>query len=296
LLGAVASGRLEFDLKGGGSRTSPRPRLRLAAVDLTWKNRDLVVSVGQSADVIGLLSADAISFPSESFLGDIGNRRPQVKITKRFAASSNTKVSLQGSVGIAETMIADESLPSELQTPSVPLGQARAAVEWNGNAIADGVIGFWGAGGRKSFAWASTGQSVEMKTWTVGLDLAVPVGRRVALAGEVWHGITMDLYRHAPALSALSQPGTIMTGGWGAVTVQPTRRWTINIGGGFENPDTSGATSEVYPARSWFGNVYYEATPKVRIGAEVSYWSSDRYRADGVKDKARLTTEFLYQF
>lgn len=296
LLGATASGQIEFDLKGGGTRTSPRPRLRLAAVDLTWSDRDLVVSVGQSADVIGQFSADAISFPSESFLGDIGNRRPQIKVAKGLALSSSTKLSLQGSIGIAETTIDDASLPSALQNPSVPIGQARAAVEWKGNAVGDGVIGFWGAGGRKSFDWASTGQTVEMKTWTVGLDVAVPVGRRMSLVGEVWHGITMDLYRYAPSSSALSQTGTIMTGGWGAVTVQPTRRWTLNVGGGFEQPENSGEAPDAYPARSWFGNVYYEATAKVRIGAEVSYWSSDRYRADGVRDKVRVTTEFLYQF
>ena len=297
LFGAEVTGRVEFDFRGGGSRSSPRPRLRFAVIDLAWRRHDLTVSIGQTDDVIGQVSTGTIAYPAESFIGDIGSRRPQVAVRKGFRLDDRLKLVAQGSAGMVEAAIDDATLPEDLKRPTVPLGQGRAALEWAGNALGDGMAGAWGSYGRSSAVWASTGMQITLRTWTAGLDVQVPIGKRLLLASEYWRGITLDLYRFAPSSPDLSAPGTLMNGGWVSLKGLPAPKITVEGGIGFERPevpDTEGVRAE--PARSWFGTVGYNASEHVRVRFECSIWSSDRYRADGVRDKTRISSEIVYRF
>ncbi|MCP4378295.1 MAG: hypothetical protein GY794_19235, partial [bacterium] len=75
------NGLVEIDFYGGGTETSPQPRLRHAYLNLEWPQQRLSVLAGQTWDVISPLNPGTLNYTVQWWGGNIGVRRPQVRVT-----------------------------------------------------------------------------------------------------------------------------------------------------------------------------------------------------------------------
>src|ERR1041384_3710051 len=80
-----SSGDVEIDFYSFvGSEFTPSPRMRYAYVNFEWPNAGIGVLAGQAPDVISPLTEPTVNFAVGWWLGDIGFRRPPLRVNKTF--------------------------------------------------------------------------------------------------------------------------------------------------------------------------------------------------------------------
>src|SRR5262249_23179076 len=102
--GAKTSGELKFDFFGGFPATSEGVtagllRLRIARLNLEWKNTSLVA--GQETIFFSPLSPTSLvssAYPAFSAAGNLWTWTPQIYCERRIALSESSRLSVQGGV------------------------------------------------------------------------------------------------------------------------------------------------------------------------------------------------------
>jgi hypothetical protein len=88
--GIETSGKLEIDFYGGGPENKNLPMMRHAFMKLDWPKRGFSILAGQTSDVISPLVPSTVNYSVAWWVGDIGYRRPQLRLTKAFKAGANS--------------------------------------------------------------------------------------------------------------------------------------------------------------------------------------------------------------
>ncbi|MBP7865631.1 MAG: hypothetical protein KA419_06740 [Acidobacteria bacterium] len=303
--GWEVSGKVETDFNtNGASVTSPYIRLRhgfFTAKSDKWKASFLF---GQTDDIVGgITQVDSISFPTEAFTGDIGNRRPQIRAEKWFKLGSTLVLRLQGA--LAQTTNTVEPLFSN-QIPMggdpidvhVPTVLWRAALEFpcfSGQKTT--FLAAYGNWGRKSTR-TSPEKNIKVTTWSIGGEAQVWIRPSLLFMGEAWTGEVMDLYRlNSFMLDNFGAPlrnTTESIGGWGSLTwwLRPNIR--ANLGGGFDFPVLGDGSENT--SYTWFWNVFYDFDAHWEVGVEYSRWYNAFPGPDEIRTKNRYQATFLYRF
>ena len=92
------SGLVEVDFYGGGAENSPQPRIRHAYMKLEWPEQRLSLLAGQTWDVISPLNPSTLNYTVQWWGGNIGMRRPQIRVTKGLSISDDTDLTLQAAL------------------------------------------------------------------------------------------------------------------------------------------------------------------------------------------------------
>ena len=105
------SGLVEVDFYGGSASTmsSPEPRdenkaklmMRHAYMTFAHPENKLSLLAGQTWDVVAPLNPDTLLYSVLWWSGNIGYRRPQIRITKGIDLGNDTSLELQGAVARA---------------------------------------------------------------------------------------------------------------------------------------------------------------------------------------------------
>lgn len=303
--GLDLSGKVETDFNtSGASVTSPYIRLRhgfFTAKSEGWKASLLF---GQTDDIVGgITQVDSISFPTEAFTGDIGNRRPQIRAEKWFNAGSKLLFRLQAALAQTSNAV-DPLLENQAYLGAaaidvhVPTVLWRVAAEFpcfSGKKTS--FVGAFGNWGQKTVQTHPDTQ-IKVTTWSVGGEAQVWVRPNLLFMGEVWTGQVMDLYRlNIFMVDNLGEPVTETTdsiGGWGSLTwwLRPNIR--SNLGGGFDLPAQNGTSDNT--SYTWFWNIFYDFDAHWEVGVEYSRWYNAYPGLDGIKSKNRYQATFLYRF
>lgn len=301
--GGQTTGRVEVDFNSSsGGATSPNLRMRHAYFQMDWPGSGLSLLAGQTWDVIAPLQTDTISYPVESWTGDLGYRRPQVRLTKRFAFGQKSALTFQGA--LARTTNQVENFPGDPNAYEiqVPMFQARASVDVPVSGGDVSTFGFYGHWGSTSYKLSAAGDQVAVRSWSLGLDAQVAFLRKFLLMVEFWRGVTMDTYYWEPDSDPLasgdqaSQQGILANGGWWTLTYKATDKLRFNVGMGQDKPldrvlDSEARTRDI----SWFGNFFYDFVKNWEVGLEFSYWQTDS--ADGsIQSKRRSQATLMYFF
>ena len=262
--GGRVRGTFDMDLWGGTSSSlNHLLRIRVASLQIDWKNRTLMV--GQDKPIVAERDPESLSQVALSPLTAAGNLwlwQPQVRFEQRFAMGDDSGFRARASVYQTSEPVASAG-PYQ-----ATLSTARPALQ--------GHFQFWrqfGTGARieiaPGFHASDThvdGISIPSRLFTI--DWLIQPVAKVQLTGTYFHG------RNAAGVGGLRQGFTNLgvdrftavsaSGGWAQLSYLATNRLTFNIYGGQES-DRAADLLRGQIAR----NFAYAANTRYRIGSNV---------------------------
>ncbi len=294
----TTAGLVEIDFYGGGAENKPNPMLRQAYVTATWPQWHLTALAGQTADVISPLVTPTLNYTVGWWQGDIGYRRPQIRLTESLPVTDNLTVKLElaasRTIGCTNSWTgANYDTGQEVGFPTV---QGRASVSLpllTKKPTTVGVSGHWGQQEYNAHR--------KVDTWSLNVDLTLPVTTWLALQAEGFVGQNLDAYlggvgQGVRVVSATDYRGIRARGGWAALTLTPDARWQFNVGAGCDDPnDDELATGGRTYNELVFGNAQYALNASLTLGAEISCLRTG-YKAQAGGNSLREQLSVIYKF
>ena len=269
--GAKVSGTLFLDLFAGtGTSLNQLMRLRVATMDLAWKNTTL--SFGQDKPIIAPREPDSLAQVGVSPLTGAGNLwlwSPQVRVEHRFAFGESS--GLRAQVGLFQTSEVSTGVEAEYLGTLSP---ARPGYE--------GRFEWWGERGGRRFEIAPgfhasdthiLGQSVPSRIFSV--DWLLRPAPRFDFAGQFFQGENVGIIGGLRQSVTVSHDNTARpvhaVGGWAQLTLRATPRLAFHLFGGQEDDRNSDLEfRSISKNLAYGGNVMYRLGPNVLASFEVS--------------------------
>jgi len=299
----LTKGRVEIDFYGGGAENKPNPMLRLAYIDLHWRKSGWRFIAGQSFDVISPLFPVTINYSVQWWAGNIGYRRPQLQLGRKFSLSDSSKmqvtVAITRNIGATDSIFAgvdsgtDAGLPGFQGRLGWELGRGEAG------PVALGISGHWT---QEEFELDEDGNTDFFDSWSANFDLEVPLSKKATLKAEAYTGINLSEY-----LGGIGQGVNLDrnqeigdTGGWISVDLGPYHYLTHHIG--LTATDVKDDDIEIGDRSfnsSIFWNGVYSLTQRIRFALELSYWNTEYKQEAGSDESAdnfRMQFAVMYRF
>jgi hypothetical protein len=292
------SGKVEVDFYEGGSDNKARLMMRHAFLQLDWTKLDLSIIAGQTSDVISPLVAPTINYTVGWWVGNIGYRRPQLRITKGLAVGENQKLTLAGAVArnIGHTTAFGSG--DSGKDSGIPIFEGRVGYSFPLVAGKKAELGFSAHWGREEFDLNSAGDNTQYDTWSANFDFSIPLASSVLVKGEVFTGQNLDAFLGGigQGINTATMEEISSTGGWASLSLGPWKDWRFNIAGSVDNPDDADLSNGARTLNSSFwGNAAYDITKNVWVGVELGYWKTEyKNLADG--DSVRVQFAVAYKF
>jgi hypothetical protein len=269
--GGKASGAVYMDFLSGSIQPFNNLfRLRLATLDLAWKNT--TVTVGQDKPIIAPREPTSLAQVGVSPLTGAGNLwqwQPQARIEQRFSLGEGNEIRAQA--GIFESYEAGNIVPApyagtlELWRPAY-----EARVEFS---HASGSRRFEIAPGWHESASRVANQSVASRA--VSLDWLARLSPKVEFNGAWFAG------KDLAGLGTLHQGFTILPsgaaipvhsdGGWGQLTFTASPRWSFHLYGGEEYDSARDLLGNSIVRNAVYGgNAMWKLAPNVVTALELS--------------------------
>jgi hypothetical protein len=230
--------------------------------------------------------------------GNIGFRRPQLRLTQSTALSKDVDLKLEGA--FARTIgVAGSYTPGDAgEDAGFPSLQGRASVTFPWFGPKPTVIGLSGHWAREEYDINANGTNKDFGSWSTNLDVTQPVNKWLTLKGEVFNGENLNAYLGGvgQGVNTTTNQEIASKGGWIAAELGPWDKWRFNVGAGIDDVDNSDINvGDRRINRSIFGNVIYSVNKHAEIGLELSQWRTD-YKGSGDADAIRAQTSFMYKF
>jgi len=295
---AASSGKVEIDFYGGGEEFKAVPMMRHAYMQLDLDS-GLSILAGQTSDVISPLVPSTLNYWVGWYAGNIGYRRPQIRVTKGFELASDVDLNVRAAATrtIGGSAVAPGTDPGDTgEDAGFPTLQGRAGISFpfiDGKTTTLGVSGHWG---QEEYDQDATGAHRSVDTWSVNLDLTLPLTDVLTLKGEAYVGANLKTYRGGINQGVTGLREISSAGGWVAASVGPIESWRFNLGGTLEDVD-EGDVISTRPIlnSSIFVNAIYSFNEKASVGFELTRWETD-YKGTADGDCLRLQTSFMYKF
>jgi len=291
------TGRVEIDFYGGNAtENQARIQMRHAYLKIDWPHKRFSILAGQTSDVISPLYPNTLNYTVLWDAGNIGYRRPQIRLTKNCRLSTDTDLQLDAAV--ARTIGDDDLNTKSGEDAGFPTFQSRAGITfpWFGyKPTTVGISGHWGL---------EEYNSQDTESWSVNLDLTQPINEWLTLKAELFDGENLDTYFGGIGQGVNESRNNRLIGsrgGWFAAALGPWGKWSFNLGVGMDDVDASDTDTDDPTAnprilnRSVFGNMIYSVNKNTQIGLEVSHWRTE-YNGSGDADDLRAQTSFIYKF
>ena len=286
--------RIESDFYGGGAENKNWLQLRHAYAQLEWPDAGLQLIAGQTSDLISPLVPSTLNYTVAWWAGNIGYRRPQVRLTRNVETSESGAVVL--AAALSRTIGDDfgRAEPGDSGADSgVPTVQVRAARRWAGGEV--GLSGHWG---NETLREVSEDPRLEIDSWSLNLDLAVRFSSRASLKAEAWSGENLDDYFGGIGQGVNFALGEAVaaSGGWLALAFKPRSGLEIGVGAGMDDPDDENLSPGARARNlAVWANAVWELWPGLKVGGELSSWQTDYL---GMEDGSSLRAQssLIYSF
>jgi hypothetical protein len=307
--GIVTSGLVEIDFYGGGTENRPNPMMRKAYIELAWPQEQFSILAGQTSDVISPLYPTTINYTVCWFVGNIGYRRPQFRLTKEFSLPGDVDLKLEGAVTRTIGRSDDMGIDSG-QEAGFPTLQGRVSTTFPLLNEQNTTIGISGHKGTEQYTIdEDTGETKKFYSWSLNLDASQPIIEKVKVQGEFFTGENLDAYLGGIGQGVTIPPSTgtpvpsshgyshvHSTGGWVEVTLGPWHKAEYNVGFAMDRAERG----DVYDGdrirnRTIFSNVIYALNKQTDIGFELSHWRTE-YRNTDDGNAMRLQAAVKYKF
>ncbi len=294
------SGLLEFDFYGNyADENKAKIQMRHAWLKMDWPEK-LSVLAGQTSDVISPLFPDTLNYTVLWDSGNIGYRRPQIRLTKGFAVSKDTELQIEGAV--ARTIGRNSTIGSVTsesgEDAGYPTAQGRVSLTFPGMGYKPTTVGFSGHYGREEYDTALTGTNKEFESWSANIDVTQPVNKWLTIKGEAFTGLNLNTYLGGigQGVNTTTNKEIAAKGGWVAATFGPWDKWRFNHGIGIDQADRDDLSNGARTLnRSIFGNVICSVNKNTEVGVEVSHWRTAYKNSDDMDD-LRVQTSFIHKF
>jgi hypothetical protein len=296
--GAKTSAQVELDFYGDGAENKPQPMLRHAFFTIDWADLGLSLLAGQTWDVISPQLPFTLNSAVLWWAGNIGYRRPQVRLTGKFAVAESTTfecaLAATRSIGRSSAFGALDSG----QDAGTPGGQGRAAIT---RPLIDGrpaTLGVSGHVAKEQYDTAKDGSNEDIGSWSVCLDFALPVADWLTLKGECHRGENLDQYVGGigQGVNLTSLTGIAAAGGWVAAAIGPFTGWTFGLGASRERVARGdvdlGARAR---NRAIFVHAVYALDARTSVGLELFSWRTT-YAGKAAGDSLRIQMSFIFKF
>jgi hypothetical protein len=292
---AVAmSGLIEFDLYGGGPENKPNPLMRKAYME--FKTNAVDILAGQTSDLMSPLYPTTLNYIALRKSGNIGFRRPQIRLSKNVEIADGTKLSIAASAN------RNMGQGNNGENSGMPSFQGRLAVGtklMGDKPAVIGVSGVWGQEESDEFA-------TDFDKTGIAVDVSLPLGKMIAVKGEYFTGKNLAVYLGGIGQGIseveLEEPCEIEASGWWAqVTVQPTDKLQINVGAGTDDPELpeGDTANELEKNSTYYGNLLWTVAPSAVIGVEYAKHETEYLLGDGTTESYennRMQLSFKYMF
>ena len=293
------SGLVEFDFYGGGAENKPQPVMRHAYLRMEWPEAKFDILAGQTSDTMSPLVPETLNYTVLWDAGNIGYRRPQIRLTKGFGLRNDTSLKLEGAVARTIGRTSPAPLTSESgEDAGFPTLQGRVSTTFPFVGKKTATVGFSGHWGREEYDTAVDGTHQDFDSWSINLDVSAPVNDWLTVKGELFNGENLGTYfggiGQGVNTTAMNEIGS--KGGWVAATLGPWGKSRFNVGYGIDDVDSSDVTNGSRALnRCMFGNVIYSVNKNTEVGLELSQWQTD-YKGSSDADDLRAQTSFIYKF
>jgi len=293
-------GRFESDFNASNSRNNNGAggfRIRHSFGQVKFNDLGLTLLFGQTGDVISPRDPSILSEGSNNYSGNIGTRRPQIRITQAF-----------GPAEIAVAALDDRGASA----PKAPAIQGRLGAKFSAGWAGEGQNLELGVSGHfaKEKSTDTTKNQPYVKvpsSYSVNADLLLPIVSILSLSGEFFYGQDLNSYSSGSIglnpSNTKDNDGVKSIGGWANLGIKLPANLAFNGGLGVEsisNDDDlkSGTRSSNL---SIFTNLRYFFIKEAFVGIE--YWriNTDYTKAaDGAKTPSgainRVELAFNYAF
>ncbi|MHC4679665.1 MAG: DcaP family trimeric outer membrane transporter [Planctomycetota bacterium] len=298
-----AGGRVEVDFYEGGSENKARLMMRHAYMKLDWPDERFNIIAGQTSDVISPLVPSTVNYSVGWWTGNIGYRRPQVRLTKEYGLDAHTDLKLEGALArtIGRDNVSLAGTTDSGEDAGVPTLQARVSVSGpllGSDPSTLGVSGHWG---QEEYDITTSGENKDFTTWSLNLDVAQPVNKWLSMKAELFTGENLNAYLggigQGVTTTGVNQYEEIGSkGGWIAAALGPWDKARFNVGVAVDDVKRGNVNANDRTLnRSVFGNVFYTLGKNAEWAFELSHWRTE-YRGSGDGDSLRAQTSLIYKF
>ena len=301
--GLAVRGQVEIDFYGAApAENKPEPVLRHAFLAVDGRNSGWSLLAGQTWDVISPLCMPTVNYTVGWWQGNVGYRRPQLRVSKRFELSESW--SLQLETAAARTISGRQADFTRAggdtgQDAGFPTVQERISLRFPGPGDAAATIGLSGHWGEEEHDRTPQGPGEDHATWSLNLDLELPLTEDLVLLGEAFTGRNLDAYLGGAGQGfdpSLQQP-IDAHGAWLAGRVRLGDHWKANAGWAFDDPsdaDLSSAQSRSFN-RVYFANAHYALTSATSVALEISHlYTGYRSQPSGKSWRGQLMFLLLF--
>ena len=299
--GAVnTTGKVEVDFYGYGvAENKSGLLLRHAYLQFSYPEDDFSILAGQASDVISPLMPSTINYAVGWWVGNPGYRRPQIRLTKGFDLSNETRLE---AIGAVTRTIGDSTSnfdPGDAgEDAGIPTFQARIGLTFplfGDKKTAFGVSGHWG---KEEYDTDALGHHDDFDSWSLNADLVQPVNDWLAFQGEVFIGENLQTYLAGigQGINVAESDEISASGGWITANLTPIQDWVFAIGAMMDDVDACDVgIGDRTLNNAIFANALYAINAKTQVGVEVTKLHTER-RREGGSDSIRTQLAFIYKF
>ena len=300
------SGLVEVDFYGSdAAENKAQLMMRHAYMKLDWPESRFNIIAGQTSDVISPLFPSTLNYSVGWWTGNIGYRRPQIRLTKELGFVTGGFLKLEGALTrtIGRDNIYMEGTTDSGEDAGFPTFQGRASMTLPMLGAQEATIGLSGHWGEEEYDIAVSGREKEFMTWSLNLDYTQPICSKVQINAELFTGENLNAYLGGigqGVITDTTKPNHYeeigSKGGWIAAGLGPWDNKRFNVGFAMDDVDRSNVNDgDRTLNRSVFGNVYCSLNKQTDVAFEISHWRTE-YRGPGDADSLRLQTALIYKF
>jgi hypothetical protein len=322
--GVVINGKFETDFFGNsGGESAPGIRIRHAYGDISLPDYGFDLLAGQTWDVFGALNSPILDSGALYYSGNVGTRRPQIRLTEGFIFADTGRIELAlaavrpiGQANVLVTSQTDTGRSADIPTTEARLG-FKIPTWVDKQTFNLGISGLYG----QDQVFITALHSINLDVKGAVVDAEIPVLGWFSLAGKAYGGANLGQYSGTVG-GEFFVPGNNTTitaanyqliqdyigeGGWAALRLKPGK-WIINFGFGEDKllndnaslPYGTGVADPKIKNLTGFANVGYLVTPTTKIAAEFGHTETTYYvhanNTESAADLNRVNVVVAYGF
>jgi len=298
--GIKTSGRLEFDLYGSnGAENKAKIQMRHAYLQIDSPDDNFSLLAGQTSDVISPLVPSTLNYTVLWDAGNIGYRRPQIRLTKVYNLKNDVDLKVAGAIARSISNDYAGSVDEAGADSGQPSFQGRIGVTFPWLDYKPTTIGFSGHYGKEEYDINTSGtDNKKFDSWSLNLDLTQPINEWLTLKAEAFTGKNLGTYFGGigQGVNTTKLKEIAAKGGWVAASLGPWDKWSFNVGAGLDDVYNGDIEAQARSRNSCvFGNVIYSVNKNTQVGFELSQWQT-KYKDKTGGDSLRAQTSFIYKF
>jgi hypothetical protein len=282
-------GRFEIDFYNpvttSTNENKSTPQMRHAYGQVTGEDWSLLF--GQTSDIISPLFPDTLNYTVGWFGGNIGYRHPQLQVAKWWdCPDTDARLKIETALSRDLNNDLDGGGVDDGQDSSTPtvLARVSGSMPYNGKRVEAGVSGHFG---HEEIDWDHTGDDDQVDTWSLNVDLLMPICDTLEFKSEVFVGENINTYFGGigQGVNSTTRNEIESAGGWMQLAYKPCSEWNFHTGTGIDSPSAGDLEDDDKDSNCFvFSNVIYNFSKYLSTGVELTYWRTGYKNSDSGDD------------